>query len=588
MSAAPVEARGTVQIPQGKSTFPPTTTTQMDRAVAVVRDHRDAWVQVSVRDRIALLETLRKDTLAVSERWVARACEAKGITPGSGGEGEEWLAGPFTTIRNLRLFEQTLRAIEKNGTPGIAGKVRSVGNGQIAAEVFPGEIWDKLFYAGFTGEIWMEPGVTEQNLRDNQAHIYRTKAAGGTIEGKVALVLGAGNVASIGPMDVLYKLFVEDQVCVLKMNPVNEYLGPFIAEAFQALVERGFLRIVYGGAAEGQYLCNHPDVDEIHITGSDKTHDAIVFGGGPDGARRKAAKKPLNTKRVTSELGNVSPMIIVPGPWSSADREFQGANIASSLCNNAGFNCNATRMLITHKAWDQRRPLLEEVRKVLEATPRRRAYYPGAEERWNIFVKEHPDAEQYGKARADGLPWTLVSDVDPHNPDDPCFQTEAFCGLFGETALEASSVVEFIDRAVDFCNDQMWGTLNASILIHPSSLKDKAVADALERAIAKLRYGSVVINHWPALAYAFVSTTWGAFPGHDIYDIQSGVGVVHNASLFDRPQKTVIRGPFRVFPKPPWFVTNRNTAEIGRKLTAFEADPSWLKVPGIVGATLKG
>lgn len=45
------------------------------------------------------------------------------------------------------------------------------------------------------------------------------------IKGKVALVLGAGNVSSIGLMDVLYKLFIENQATLLKMNPVNEYSG---------------------------------------------------------------------------------------------------------------------------------------------------------------------------------------------------------------------------------------------------------------------------------------------------------------------------------------------------------------------------
>ncbi|MCK8322737.1 hypothetical protein LXA12_17585, partial [Erwinia amylovora] len=68
--------------------------------------------------------------------------------------------------------------------------------------------------------------------------------------GQVSLVLGAGNVSSIGPKDAFYKLFVENQTVVLKMNPVNEYLGPHFEKALAPLVERGFLRIVYGGAAE--------------------------------------------------------------------------------------------------------------------------------------------------------------------------------------------------------------------------------------------------------------------------------------------------------------------------------------------------
>jgi acyl-CoA reductase-like NAD-dependent aldehyde dehydrogenase len=73
-------------------------------------------------------------------------------------------------------------------------------------------------------------------------------------------------------------LVVELQVVILKMNPVNAYLGPLLEAGFQALVQRGVLRIVYGGAAERAYLCQHPAVDTIHMTGSDRTFEAIVFG----------------------------------------------------------------------------------------------------------------------------------------------------------------------------------------------------------------------------------------------------------------------------------------------------------------------
>jgi hypothetical protein len=65
----------------------------------------------------------------------------------------------------------------------------------------------------------MEAGVTVENLSQTQAIAYRDKQH----NGKVALVLGAGNVASIGPMDVLYKLFVEDQVVLLKTNPYRRF-----------------------------------------------------------------------------------------------------------------------------------------------------------------------------------------------------------------------------------------------------------------------------------------------------------------------------------------------------------------------------
>src|SRR5947208_107893 len=66
-------------------------------------------------------------------------------------------------------------------------------------------------------------------------------------KGRVALVLGAGNVASIPPTDVLYKLFVEGKVCMLKMNPVNAHVGPFIERAFAPAVDKGWLAVSYGG-----------------------------------------------------------------------------------------------------------------------------------------------------------------------------------------------------------------------------------------------------------------------------------------------------------------------------------------------------
>ena len=243
----------------------------------------------------------------------------------------------------------------------------------------------------------MQPGVTAADLPETQALVYGDR----THRGKVALVLGAGNVTSIGPMDALYKLFVEDQVVLYKANPVNAYVGPLMELAFRALIERGVLRLAYGGANEGAYLCAHPGVDAIHITGSDKTFDAIVFGPGPEGARRKAENAPLLTKPITGELGNVSPVIVVPGPWSASDIAYQAAHIVSMLVNNAGFNCNATRVIIQHASWSQRGELLAEVRQALRHVPLRAAYYPGARDRQQRVCRSPPRrrAVRYARRR---------------------------------------------------------------------------------------------------------------------------------------------------------------------------------------------
>lgn len=572
------------------SAAPPTSTTaEMEEALATLQERKGAWSATPVRERIAILTELLACFATVAERWAAAALEAEGLKADVVGSGEESLVGPYFVLRNLRLLRRTLEEIERFGTPRVPGPVKNLPSGQgsvqIAAQVFPSDLYDRVFYSGVTAEVWMEPGVTQESLPQTMATAYQP---GGHSAG-VALVLSAGNVSSIGPMDALTKLFAEDRVVLYKAHPVNAYLGPLFTEGFRPLVERGFLRVVYGGAEEGAFLCQHPSVDEIHITGSDRTFEAIVFGPGEEGQKRKELGEPTLKKEVSSELGNVSPVIVVPGPWSAADLAYQAENLATMLTNNAGFNCNAARVIVQHAGWTLREELLDGVRAILADLPTRKAYYPGANERFDTFLAAHPkNVETFGDREHERLPWALIPHLDPAAHDDVCFRQEAFCGVCAETALEAASVPEFLAKAVEFCNGTLWGTLNATILVHPKTLADPANRAAFDTAVAALRYGTVSINHWAAIGYGLVITPWGAFPGHTAQDIQSGTGFVHNTLLFSRIQKSIVRAPFRAWPKPVWFATHRTAHLLTPKLSHFEAAPSLLKLPGILALALRG
>jgi acyl-CoA reductase-like NAD-dependent aldehyde dehydrogenase len=551
--------------------------------VAGLAGRKTDWVKVSIPERIALLDELIYGFLGVADRWTAACLEAEGLDPSHPSAGEEALVGPYFVLRNLRLLKKSLQDIATHGSPRIPGPVKILPNGQVSVRVFPQDLWDRVFYTGVTAEVWMEPGVTAERLPETQATAYRYKDAGG-----VCLVLGAGNVSSIGPMDALYKLFVEDRVVVYKVHPVNVYLGPLLEEGFRAIVDRGFLCQVYGGAAEGAYLCRHPEVDEIHITGSDKTYEAIVFGPGAEGEARKRENRPVVTKPITAELGNVSPVIVVPGPWSESDLAYHAENLVTMLTNNAGFNCNATRVIVTEAGWNQREPLLAKVKELLARVPTRKAYYPGAADRYDAFLRRHPEAEVFGEAEGERLAWALIPGLDASRRDEICYTTEAFVGLFAETPLAARSVPAFLDQAVAFANESLWGTLNATLLVHPKSLADPEVARAVEKAVAGLRYGTVAVNHWAAIGYGLVVTPWGAFPGHDRTDIQSGTGIVHNTLMFSQVEKSVVRAPFRVLPKPVWFATHKTAHKLTPKLSRFEAAPSLAKLPGIFSLALRG
>lgn len=555
-----------------------------DEKLRLLHSKKKEWAMLSLRKKRRLIEGLQEGIYATATKQIEAAILAKGVSPKSPEVAEEWLAGPMVTLRNLRYLAKSLDDLivgKKPQLPSNAVRVRP--DGKTVARVFPSGHYDKVMYSGFSGEIWMQDDVTPENIADTQAVFYDEENP----KGALALVLGAGNVASIGPLDVVYKLFVEGQVCILKMNPVNDYLGKFIEEAFAEFIDAGYLAMAYGGAAMGEYLCQHEHVEEIHITGSDRTHDAIVFGVGKEGEKRKKENKPQLDKRITSELGNVSPIIVIPGKWSAKELTFQAENVVTQLVNNGGFNCNAARVIITHASWPQREAFLDQIREVFAKVPKRVAYYPGAEDRWNAFCTQNPEkVEKFGTKAGDVLPWTLISNLDSEVSENICFTTEAFAGVISETPLRAPDVEKFIIKATAFCNEQLWGTLSSEIIVDPRT--EKTHSQAVDTCIADLKYGSVAVNHWPAIAYALGVTTWGAYPGHRAQDIQSGVGIVHNTYMFDKPEKTVIRGPFSVFPKPPWFVTNGNAVNIAKRLVDFEREPGMLKLGKVVAASLRG
>ena len=239
--------KGSPQFPTASGSILPSTREEMDTAIETLQAHKDEWVAFSVRERITLVDRLMRDFAVIVSRWVGASIQAKGIAEDSLCIGEEWAAGGWPVLKNLRQLRQALVDIEAFGHPQIPGRVATRSNGQVVAQVFPQTIYDRLFFEGIRAEIWMEPGVTVENLPQTQSIAYHDKQH----DGKVALVLGAGNVASIGPMDVLYKLFVEDQVVLFKTNPVNAYLGPLMDEAFRVLVDLGFLACGIRGSRRG-------------------------------------------------------------------------------------------------------------------------------------------------------------------------------------------------------------------------------------------------------------------------------------------------------------------------------------------------
>jgi aldehyde dehydrogenase (NAD(P)+) len=552
----------------------PTGRAEIDDGLVRLREAAIVWATLPVSRKIALLLACKNGVYNVARVWTTAAARAKGIE-GTPLAGEESIGGPWAVLRALNAYVRTLQEIERFGAPSIEEKhARVRRGGQVVVDVFPGDLSDGILLNGVRAEVWMQSGVTPRTLRQTMGEWYQRPAH----EPRVALVLGAGNIASIAPLDVLYKMIADGAVCALKLNPVNEYLGEIFNQAFAPLRDEHLLEIFYGGVDAGTYLCRHPLVDEIHVTGSDRTYDAIVFGDGPDAVERKRRNDPLLAKPITSELGNVSPTIVVPGEWSDADLRFQAENVVTQKLHNDGFNCVASQVLILPSGWGHTRAFIENVEQLMRSARDRPAYYPGAAARCDALCASHHDVERFGRNDAGFVPRTIVR-VDPSDADEATFRSEAFASLLAVTTIPGEPET-YLRDAVDFANDRLRGTLGANLIAHPRTMRRHA--DAFDRALEGLRYGCIGVNAWTGVGFLLCETPWGAYPGHTRDEIGSGTGVVHNSHLFSRSQKSVVYAPFAPFPrslfgygatllpKPPWFVTNRNQARIGEALCDFE------------------
>jgi acyl-CoA reductase-like NAD-dependent aldehyde dehydrogenase len=261
---------------------------------------------------------------------------------------------------------------------------------------------------------------------------------------------------------------------------------------------------------------------------------------------------------------------------------YQAEHVATQLLHNAGYNCNAAKVLILPEQWSQADEFLDLVADKIASRPRRPAYYPGSQERYDRIVEGGGVVRTLGGS-ATGVPPTMIA-VDAGN-DHPAFTEEAFCRIMATVRLSGDDPASFLAEAVSFCNERLRGTLNVTVIVDPDTLR--AEARSVEQAIDGLHYGTVSLNLWAAAGFPLGVTPWGAYPGHSLDDIGSGIGFVHNARLIDRPEKTVIRAPFIHVPKPTWSAFHRNADKAVELATRFESAPSVVKLPALLAAAVR-
>lgn len=549
MSAA-AAAAPTPAAPAAAPTDLATDLAKVDVGLQRLADHKAAWAGASLDERVKVLKEIRGRLLDNLMPW-SRATAGIRCSKSDGQVGGDVLvtvtciAGQIDgLINNLEHFKRY------KCFPRPPSETR---NGQTIVDVFPqGFKQSRLSLLGATGttvKLYLQP-----DKPDTQGHFYREPHGG-----KVAVVLGAGNQHFLALSDVLHMAFVEGTVVMLKYHPIMQPAAQYIDYVLEPLARRGYYASSTNPElAVTQHMLYSPLVDCIHMTGGTATHDAIVWGSDPaEQARRRAANDPILKVPITSELGCVTPWLLVPGPWNEAEITHHARALAQGLAANCSCNCLAPKVILLPEGWEQADQFVDTFKKELKELPLPAPYYPGLRQRYEAFKQAYPQAQTISAEPAEpearcGEPLPYLVNELPAYPVDPskeyALKVEPFAPIitFVKVPLAGGSgslEERYLEAAVKAANQDLWGSLSCTILVHPET--EAAHGEAVQRALDGLQYGSVCVNAWSAVGFLPAQAHWGAFGGDQtITDIGSGLGAVHNTYMFDHTQKAVVRTPF--------------------------------------------
>lgn len=165
----------------------------------------------------------------------------------------------------------------------------------------------------------------------------------------VMAVLGPYNFPADVPAGQIIPALIAGNAVLFKPSEKTPATGAMLVELFhEAGIPADLLRLVVGGAKEGDALVRHPDVNGVLFTGSARTGIAI---------NRVLAATP--EKIVALEMGGNNPIVL----WDTGDIVAAATIIAQSAFSSAGQRCTAARRLIVRESLA--RPVIAELRKII-------------------------------------------------------------------------------------------------------------------------------------------------------------------------------------------------------------------------------
>jgi len=287
--------------------------------------------------------------------------------------------------------------------------------------------------------------------------------------------------------------------CPLVIKPAQEttLTALRVAElAHQAGIPAGVLNVVPGGgAAVGEPIGRHMDVDMVSFTGSTAT-----------GRRFLSYAAESNLKRIVLECGGKNPAVVLE---DVDDLDTVAAHVVNGAFWNMGENCSASSRLIVHASLKD--ALLQRIGVQLQdwqlgdpmdpdnrlGSMVSRAHFDKVKSFLDEAGTHGQTVVQGGSTRADIFVEPTV--VDGVSPDSRLFREEVFGPVLAVTTFETE------DEAIALANDSIYGLAGS---VYGSKLKPAL------RVAREIRAGVVTIN---CFGEGDVTTPFGGYK-------QSGFG----------------------------------------------------------------
>jgi acyl-CoA reductase-like NAD-dependent aldehyde dehydrogenase len=548
-------------IPQSRTVMTAAAATAAD---AIGRLDKAKWAATSAEDRLALLKQIQLN-LRVAQ-YELSAAEASMKNARLDKPEIELYTPALTTITTVIPMANNIsgaialyESLISTGTPLEPGSITKVHNTD------PTIVDSDLYDIVVAPRTWKE--TIFYGSRQDRIRVGGTPTRVGPLQRptQVVGILGAGNYNA--PVEIIKAIFFNNCVVAFKPHPLNDTLVSLLAQILSPLIDGCCLS--FCASDQGPALTKDTRVDLIYFTGGRPTAETIM----------STTQTPL-----ICEAGGVNPTLLVPSdrPWTASELAHHALQIVSMGKANGGHICARPQLVVTCRQWSQREEFLKAMETAIKDTSfATGSYYPNTSKVMDEFAAKYPTAKriqpEHGKyGKSSDVLW-IVGDSE----DGYACQTEAFCQVFSEVALDTPpNATEFLASATNFCNHKVNGSLVAAIILDETTRKNHT--QALDQAVTDLQFGTIGINLMAAHAFSSEYLSWGEYTV-----LGNGGRDFGNLFGYQNVNKCILEDIF-VSPAQLKFVNKAALTNVLTALSEYSVWNSWYNLGKMLYAAIKG